>query len=348
MSSLAMLVVCAVVFIVSWRLSRWLSSPDCFFAIIDHPNERSLHSRPVPRTGGLAIIIAAGVGIGLLPAIAGVHPNPALGWLGLSTTLVAGISLLDDRYDLSSGGRIAVHFIAAWLLIEGNGWALDAIEFGGRMFPLWHGVGLGLSVLFVVWTINLYNFMDGMDGFAAGMAVIGFAALALIGFVYGDGWSYGGVSLVVAAAALGFLTVNFPPARIFMGDVGSSTLGLAVAAVILWGSALGYFELWLGVLIFSPFYIDATVTLVRRILGGEKFWQAHRSHYYQRLVQFGWGHRRTTVAEYLLMLACASTAYFATGVARSYHLWIALFWICVYAGFMWMIGYAEKRKERHS
>jgi len=143
-----------------------------------------------------------------------------------------------------------------------------------------------------------------MDGFAGGMAVIGFSTLAMLGWWVGDP-VFAALNLVIAGAAAGFLVFNFPPARIFMGDTGSSTIGFLAAGMLLWAERRGVAPLWVSMLIFSPFVVDATVTLVRRFVRGEKVWKAHKSHYYQQLVQAGWGHRRTVLFEYLLMLFCA-------------------------------------------
>jgi UDP-N-acetylmuramyl pentapeptide phosphotransferase/UDP-N-acetylglucosamine-1-phosphate transferase len=159
-------------------------------------------------------------------------------------------------------------------------------------------------VLATMWMTNLYNFMDGADGLAGGMAVFGFGAYALAAAGGGStALALGAAS--VAAAAAAFLAFNYPPARIFMGDVGSVPLGFLAAALGIAGWQRGVWPSWFPVLVFSPFIVDATVTLAQRAARGERVWQAHRSHYYQRLVQLGWGHARTARAEYALMAACA-------------------------------------------
>ena len=159
-----------------------------------------------------------------------------------------------------------------------------------------------------MWMINLYNFMDGMDGFAGGMTVIGFGTLAVIGVEH---QLFMTMNLLVVSATCGFLLFNFPPAKIFMGDVGSSSLGFLAAGFSLWGNYEGIFPLWIALLIFSPFIVDATVTLLHRLFRGEKVWQAHKFHYYQRLVELGWGHKRTVLWEYVLMGACSISALIA-------------------------------------
>ena len=133
---------------------------------------------------------------------------------------------------------------------------------------------------------NLYNFMDGMDGLAGGMGVFGFGFLGLAGWLHGD-TGFAVQSWVIAAAALGFLRFNFPPAQIFMGDAGSTVFGFLAAVFILQAQRRGLLPVWCGILIFSPFVVDATVTLIRRVLRGDAIWIAHRSHYSQRLVTLG-------------------------------------------------------------
>jgi UDP-N-acetylmuramyl pentapeptide phosphotransferase/UDP-N-acetylglucosamine-1-phosphate transferase len=167
-------------------------------------------------------------------------------------------------------------------------------------------------VLAIVWMTNLYNFMDGSDGLAGGMALFGFGAYALGAWLAGDA-VMAVASGAIAAAALTFLAFNFPPAKVFMGDAGSIPLGFLAAALGLIGWHAGNWPLWFPMLVFSPFIVDATVTLARRVLRGERFWQAHRTHYYQRLVQLGWGHRNTALAEYALMAVCGAGALWALG-----------------------------------
>jgi UDP-N-acetylmuramyl pentapeptide phosphotransferase/UDP-N-acetylglucosamine-1-phosphate transferase len=187
--------------------------------------------------------------------------------------------------------------------------------------------------------INLYNFMDGMDGFAGGMTLIGFSTLAWLGRADA---TFTDVCLIVAAASAGFLIHNFPPAKIFMGDTGSTALGFLTAACTLWGSKANLFPLWIAILVFSPFIVDATVTLLRRLLRGEKVWQAHRSHYYQRLVLLGWGHRKTVLAEYVLMLACAGSAVLAMELPPAGQTWLLVIWVFIYSLLIWGVGRLER------
>jgi UDP-N-acetylmuramyl pentapeptide phosphotransferase/UDP-N-acetylglucosamine-1-phosphate transferase len=162
-------------------------------------------------------------------------------------------------------------------------------------------------VLLTVWMTNLYNFMDGSDGLAGGMALIGFSFYGAAAWFAGS-TEFALVNFSIAAAAAAFLVFNFHPARIFLGDAGSVPLGFLAAALGLIGWLQHDWTWWFPILVFSPFVVDASVTLARRLLQREKVWQAHRDHYYQRLVQLGWGHRKTALAEYALMLACGVLA----------------------------------------
>ncbi len=306
MSAIVAIIVSGLV--AAWATRSLVRAPK-WLHVADVPNERSLHKVPVPRTGGLAIVAAMAIGGIILAGSFGLDSR--LVWIVLGALVVASISFLDDRGEVRASVRLGCHTLAALLLWPSGVLAVTSpLDMGVFVLtPFW---GTLVVVIGVVWMTNLYNFMDGMDGFAAGMATMGFGAYALFGWYAGEA-GFAALCAVIAAAAAGFLVFNFPPARIFMGDTGSSTLGFLAAALGLWGASLGVFELLTAILIFSPFIVDATVTLLRRLLRGEKVWQAHKSHFYQRLVQVGWGHRRTVLAEYLLMLACI-------GLAIGFHL----------------------------
>lgn len=277
-------------FLVSFAVVRLLLSRFAGLAL-DRPNERSLHERPVPRSGGIAVLAGAVSGIVLAGA--------AL-WLPLALALaLAVVSLVDDLRGLPRRLRLAVHLAAAAALC----WYL--------LSPM-HPVQLALLVLAVVWITNLYNFMDGSDGLAGGMAVIGFSAYALAA------WQAGALPLAqgcaaIAAASLAFLIHNFHPARIFLGDVGSIPLGFLAAGIGILGWRNDLWPLWFPLLVFGPFNADATVTFVRRLARRQRVWQAHRDHYYQRIVRMGFGHRATALIGYALMLFCALAALLGRG-----------------------------------
>jgi UDP-GlcNAc:undecaprenyl-phosphate/decaprenyl-phosphate GlcNAc-1-phosphate transferase len=257
--------------------------------ILDHPNERSLHQRPVPRLGGIGV--AAGIAASV-PFVSQAEWWPL--WLGASVLVV--ISFLDDIIGLPIIGRLIVHFVVAGACVMGL--------LLGQLGAGWAFV----AMVAIVWMTNLYNFMDGMDGLAGGMAVFGFGFLAIAAWIGGN-ISFALVNASIASAAGAFLLFNFHPARMFLGDAGSTTFGFLAAGLGLIGWRDGTWSLWFPALIFSPFIVDASVTLVRRAVQGERFWQAHRTHYYQRLVLNGWGHRKTVLTEYGLMLLCGVLAW---------------------------------------
>jgi UDP-N-acetylmuramyl pentapeptide phosphotransferase/UDP-N-acetylglucosamine-1-phosphate transferase len=164
-----------------------------------------------------------------------------------------------------------------------------------------------LLVFAIAWSANAYNFMDGADGLAAGMAVFGFGAYALAAHLAGAG-PLATLCASLAAAAAAFLPFNWHPARLFLGDVGAVPVGFLAGALGAQGWNEGCWPLWFPLLVFAPFLGDATLTLARRLWRRERIWQAHREHYYQRLVQLGFGHRRTALLEYAAMAGCAGIA----------------------------------------
>lgn len=281
-----MLFIAALSFAIAFACLLALISQPVRNLALDRPNERSLHAIPVPRTGGLAVLAGAA---GSFAYISGAEQAPLL--IGLALGVV---SFGDDLYGLPTLLRLVAHLAAATA-------ALLLID---RSF---HPLLFVLLLLGIGWLTNLYNFMDGSDGLAAGMAVAGFGAFALAAHFAGAA-PLAATSLCLASSSLAFLLFNFHPARIFMGDVGSIPLGFLAGALGVAGWSGGVWPIWFPVLVFSPFVVDATFTLGRRLLRREKVWQAHREHYYQRLVRMGFGHRKTALAEYALMLVCASAA----------------------------------------
>ncbi len=320
----------SLLFIVSFLLSMWLTrqflSPSSWVRVMDHPNERSLHSEPTPRVGGLAIMSAFFIVVLAGALLLGVVISPVLLLCALAIMV---ISFLDDCYSISAAIRFGIHLAVAMVLVVSD-FQLTLVELLPGWSWLWpEPVALLFSFVFVVWLVNLYNFMDGMDGFAAGMAIAGFSCFALLGW-QAQHQSFIAANLIVVGAVLGFLRFNFPPARIFMGDAGSSTLGFLVAAFTLWASVDGIFPLWIAVLVFSPFIVDASVTLLRRLFAGERVWEAHKRHNYQRLVESGWGHRKTVLYAYLLMILCATSAWLAMQVTLVFQLAIITGWVIIY------------------
>ncbi|MGV6817397.1 MAG: MraY family glycosyltransferase [Thiotrichales bacterium] len=265
---------------------------------LDTPNHRSLHVNPTPRSGGLAILTAFLIGFVLTSASDLLTVTGFLVSFGALALFV--VALLDDRKNLSPALRLVAQVLAAGLL-------LAALFAGGE--PLWRaGIMYKLILLFViVWSINLFNFMDGMDGFAASMAIIGFSALALLA-LRADQQAYAALLFLIVAATAGFLFFNFPAAKIFLGDVGSTLLGYAMAGASLWGIKLDIFPWWVPLLVFAPFWVDATLTLLRRLIRGEKVWVAHREHWYQKAVLAGNPVRKVLLLEVSVMLVCSGIA----------------------------------------
>lgn len=213
-----------------------------------------------------------------------------------STAIVFACSALEDFRGTSPLMRLCVHGIAAALFLWWSGsYSVPLLP----VLPEWlTAAGLGF---FIVWMANLYNFMDGADGLAGGMAAIGFAFVGIGGFAAGAP-HVGIVAALLAASAAGFLIENFPPARVFLGDAGSVPFGFLAAAVSVQLAHDGRVPPLQPALAFAPFLIDATFTLLRRVLAGKAFWRPHREHWYQRLVRGGWTHRRTSLLYYGLML----------------------------------------------
>lgn len=278
----ASLAICALILFLllrtglAWRLAT------------DIPNDRSLHTRPTPRVGGWGIVPVT--------VIAMLSLTRSMWLAALLAAALAAVSQIDDRRGLPARVRFGAHVATVAVLIVANPapapWiALSAVGF------------------LMVWLVNLYNFMDGSDGLAGGMALFGFggyAVAALSGPV--PQIDLGIASAAIAGAAAGFLLFNFHPARIFLGDSGSIPLGFLAGALGYWGWLKGTWPVWFPALVFGPFIADASVTLLRRLARGEKFWQAHREHYYQRMVQMGAGHARTAIVWYVLMLAGVALA----------------------------------------
>jgi len=340
MSELALTAgVVLITFGISLGLSLLLTRPGLRVAL-DHPNERSLHVSPTPRTGGLAMLAGLLVG-GLLYAATAPGDLAIPAVLAVSAVAIIVISLLDDLHQISAIVRIIIHAGAAFGLLSGASLTLHALYLPWADYPLSAWMAGLFSILLIVWFTNLYNFMDGIDGLAAGMGVFGFATCGVLGLL-GSAPIFAATSFIIAASCLGFLIVNFPPARIFMGDVGSSLLGFLAAGLILWADRDHIFPLWIGILVFSPFVVDATVTLFRRMLNREAFWRAHRSHFYQRLVLAGWSHRRTSLSAYGLMAACGLSAVGAMNVSSAIQIWIIIGWALLYLMVMTGITYMER------
>lgn len=258
---------------------------------VDIPNHRSLHVRPVPRVGGWGVLPGLSLAIALCA--------PSFGWIAFGALVLAVVSQIDDRRGLPARVRFAAH-----VLVAGAAIAWSAVD-----IAWWLAL---LAVVALVWVVNLYNFMDGSDGLAGGMAVSGFGFYAVAALAAQPTLTV--TAAGVAGAGIGFLIFNSHPAKIFLGDAGSIPLGFLAGALGFWGWQHGAWPIWFPAMAFAPFVADATVTLGRRLARGEKVWLAHREHYYQRLVQMTGSHVRVAVAYYLLMLGSGGAALVALHV----------------------------------
>ena len=294
------IIITAVLVMAVW-ITRKCFSKDSFFYVLDKPNDRSLHSEPVPKTGGIGIISTTLVAWGVLLII---HNRIDLVWILILPVLSLSIlGFIDDLKNIHQLPRLMVH-LGLTVLVVALGIKLEFLSLLGVTVYLPGWIMMIISGLFILWMMNLYNFMDGMDGFSGGMSAIGFTTLAVMGFINHQEL-YAMLALVVALASAGFLIWNFPPAKIFMGDCGSVPLGFVAGVFIIWGVQLKVIGFTSGLVIFSPFIFDATITLIKRIIKREPIWEAHRSHYYQQLVTFGWGHKKTVLTEYGFMFLCS-------------------------------------------
>jgi UDP-N-acetylmuramyl pentapeptide phosphotransferase/UDP-N-acetylglucosamine-1-phosphate transferase len=262
-------------------------------ALLDQPNERSLHQVPVPRLGGAAIVIGTYAVAGVMLLREGVAADLAI-WLGMALP-VALLGLIDDLRPLSAGARFSVQ-----LLICAGLCALLPPPHEIALTPAWSvSVPVPLSAagcaIWMLAVLNIYNFMDGMDGLAGIQAVGAALSLALAALAAGHS-DLALLCLVIMAAAGGFLVHNAPPAKLFMGDVGSTFLGFGFAAISVIGLRRPEPIAWSPALFgLAPFLCDGTFTLLRRLSRGEKIWQAHKSHLYQRAVATGLTHHEVLV-----------------------------------------------------
>ncbi|MBI4495087.1 MAG: glycosyltransferase family 4 protein [Chloroflexi bacterium] len=313
------LVALATSFLVVIAVRGWLLR----LGLLDRPTSRSSHKIPMPRGGGVGILAGFLAGLGAAQALSigasfarpSILEAPAVGGLLLGGGLIALVGLLDDVRSRTVKVRLAAQVLGAGLLVASVG-SVDALR-----LPLVGEWRLGwlaapLTMLWLVGVTNIYNFMDGIDGLAAGQAAIAGVCLALAGVQTGNS-TVAVLSACLAAAALGFLAHNFPPARIFMGDVGSTFLGYTFAGLAVLGAQPGpaRISIYISALMLAPFLFDATLTLLRRVWRGERWYEAHRSHLYQRLVQAGYSARRVSLLYYglALVLGALGLAEVATG-----------------------------------
>ena len=264
--------------------------------------------------------------------------SPELGLLWLCAALLAIVGLLDDLYELSSILRLILQISVAVVFVGYIG-PLQIITLGPLSIELGF-LGFALTILWLVGFTNLFNFMDGIDGIAGAMGLLGTVAFTA---VLGSGTLAAGTALV-GAATLGFLVQNFPPARIFMGDVGSGFLGFLLAGLAVLGCHEGT-PMAAFLIILSPFLFDGTLTLSRRVIRGERWYTAHRSHLYQRLTLLGWSHGEVLRVEIPMMLACGGAAILYTDAITNIQVGILVVVCALHTGFALRVTDLEKRRD---
>ena len=293
----ALVVLCIVLFplilTISWWLTGYVRNYAIRNAIIDYPNERSSHDQPKPRGGGASIVVLTILSIVILyfsKFLSGVYAIAVIP-AGL---LIAVTGWLDDKHKIKISLRITVYLVS-------SSWACYWVMFNGIGIDIISVITYLVCVTGVTWLTNLYNFMDGTDGFAAVEAICVSLLIAILAFInklYGLAL----LNIVLSAASAGFLIWNWPPARIFMGDVGSCFLGFIFGITAISSFSLFYFPLSIWLILLAVFICDATCTLLKRILNREQWYRAHQSHSYQRLIQSGLSHRQLLIGLLLINL----------------------------------------------
>lgn len=286
---------------ITWRMTR--------SGILDIPNARSSHDRPVPRAGGVALVTAVSVGVVIyLVAVSGGWPQQQLGLVWLAALGVAAIGWLDDLGRVSSFRiKLAIQILAAVVVVAAgitishlNIPGLGRVDLGPAAIPV--------TMLWVVAVTNFFNFMDGLDGIAAGVAIVASVFFAAIAFESGL-FPAAVLACLIAVSSAGFLVFNIPPAKIFMGDVGSQFIGFLLASLAAFATqdslAPDRVSFLVMPLLLFTFLFDATLTILRRQFAGEAITQAHRSHLYQLANRLG--------ASHLVITACHAIAAVALG-----------------------------------
>ncbi len=304
-----------IFFILSFLLTYFIKNFYLKKALVATINERSSHTTPTPHGGGIAIAIVWFIGIIYLYFINNIDLN--LFYALLVGLIISIVSFFDDIFELSSKLRLIVQSIVAiigLIAIEG----LSSITFG--FFVVENQILTNIfAFLLIIWFINLYNFLDGIDGYAGSEIIF----LSLSAFLLFTGNHF----LILAVATLGFLIWNWHKAKIFMGDVGSTLLGYNVAIFTIFYANNEATNLWIWIILFSTFWFDATLTLFRRYKNNEKLSQAHKKHFYQRLTQSNWSHGKVVKYSIILNLILFSIIIFTPNVAISFILSIILLFL---------------------
>lgn len=336
-TALLTLVFC-LVGLISWLGTKWLISYLIQSDVVDRPNERSMHSGVVPRGGGL--VITALVFLGLV-AIA-IFTSRTLFFFGLAgcVALWATLGWCDDKLDLSPKLRFGIQFLISGITVWLFGWVHEI-----------HGFALGwlgpvLTLVGIVWMANLNNFMDGMDGLAASQAIVGGLTLC-VWFLYLGDVEVALLCIILVAANYGFLLWNWQPAKIFMGDVGSITIGALYATLVVIAANRHNLPVSSLLMVFSVFIADATYTVLNRIRKRERFWLPHRSHFYQRAGLAGVAHSRVVLIYIVMMVLCSLFATFSVLYRDIISLMIGLIVLMLASFALWVCS-REKTVNKHN
>jgi Fuc2NAc and GlcNAc transferase len=303
--------------------------------VLDYPNVRSSHHHPTPRGGGLGIAITTVAALWLL-WLNNLVDWPLFSVIALGGGLVAVTGAIDDVKSLSVPVRLAVHLLVAGASIYQLQW-VGTVQVGNHFVEL--GIfGYVLGLLGIVWTLNLFNFADGIDGFAASEAIFITCAWLILELLGGDEPGSSGTIIVFAGACAGFLLWNWPPAKIFMGDIGSGFLGFVIAVLALHAAQEDPAALFVWLTLGAAFFADATVTLIRRMLRGAAISQAHHSHAYQILARRWNSHRAVTLAVLGLNIVILLPMAWLATVQPSWAAAIAFGTVVVLGAVAWALG----------
>ena len=304
-------------FILSFSLTYLIKNYAIKKSLVAEVNERSSHTTPTPHGGGIAIALTWFAGISYLYYTNAIAES--LYFALMSGIIISVVSYADDLFELSPKIRLLAQSLVAFLGLYFLG-GFDEINL--FFFSIENHIVTNIfAFLMIVWFINLYNFLDGIDGYAASEALF----LAMAAFIlFGNS-----LFLILAVSVLGFLLWNWHKAKIFMGDVGSTLLGYNIAIFTIYFSNQESVNFWIWIILFGVFWFDATLTLLRRFRNKEKLSQAHRKHAYQRLVQSGWSHSKVAIASIFLNILLFLIIYFIPNILLAFIIAMIILYICI-------------------
>ena len=311
--------------------------------LLDIPNDRSSHDIPKPKGGGISIVLIILGTVAVLSFFGMIKPDISMSMLvGLS--IVAVVGLIDDYKDLSILVRTIFYFIAAVFSIYLIG-GITSISISDYYFDLNH-IGFFLGVLFLVWTTNLYNFMDGTDGFAA-IQTICVSLFCGFLFYFSGNHALSVIMFCLVSATIGFLYWNWAPAKIFMGDVGSCSIGFFFGLLSIYTAKEEIIPISIWLILLAPFIGDATFTLIKRMINKEKWYEAHNSHAFQKLFQLGLSHGQLALGLLLTNLLFIWPLAFFVQINQNYDLYIALL-VYILVWIVWLISHLKNNQNTES